>query len=324
MHPLTSCCRLECFARIAVSGFILDPEVPVSSLLSAISTSPPDAAVPPSSSVDPHVSIARHPSLGLGSQRRDQEGLSWGDRFRQLRINLMRPFALSHAPHRENSTSSKTTRRRSDTVQSQTPMMEKITQVHSHIRNPLHPSFLSTAFKSDNDDILSLPFRLSVERSHTVTRRNLPYMRQSWLRIDIVAVLSYWISFALAMAGAERGTYHIGIFRALSVLRTARLLAITSGTTVCPLQNFLSGYPYSLLRHPDNHALAEDRSTAFGQCSILRAVCYDTLFVRHLLTHSLTALIMRYTTASSEYSRSRGLSDEVAISLQPWAKIPYH
>ena len=36
----------------------------------------------------------------------------------------------------------------------------------------------------------------------------------------------------LAMAGVERGTYHIGVFRAMSVLRTARLLAITSGTTV--------------------------------------------------------------------------------------------
>lgn len=226
--------RLECFARIAVSGFILDPEVPVSSLLSAISTSPPEASIPNSSSLDPHVSLARHPSVGHFSQRRaGEDGFGIGDRFRQLWANLLRPFALSHQspPHLKDNTTFKTTRRRSDTAQSQTPMMEKVANVHSHIRNPTQPTFFSTAFKSDNE-VLSLPFRLSVQRAHDVTRRNLPYLRQSWLRIDFVAVTSFWICFALAMSGVERGTYHIGIFRALSVLRTARLLAITSGTTV--------------------------------------------------------------------------------------------
>lgn len=224
--------RLECFARIAVSGFILDPEIPVSSLLSAISTSPPEAPIPHSSSIDPHVSLARHPSVN-SSHRSGENGFTFADRFGQLRANLLRPFALSHqSTPLPNSTTTKTTRRRSDTAQSQTPMMEKIANVHSHIRHPPQPTVFSTAFKSDNDDILSLPFRLSVQRSHEVTRRNLPFLRQSWLRIDFVAVVSFWICFALAMAGAERGTYHIGIFRALSVLRTARLLAITSGTTV--------------------------------------------------------------------------------------------
>jgi hypothetical protein len=37
----------------------------------------------------------------------------------------------------------------------------------------------------------------------------------------------------LAEVGVERGgTHHLGVFRAMSVLRTARLLAISSGTTV--------------------------------------------------------------------------------------------
>ncbi|KAH8105357.1 Ion transport protein-domain-containing protein [Cristinia sonorae] len=225
---------LECFARIAVSGFILDPEVPTSSLLSAFSTTPSEAPVPSSAAVDP-ISLSRHPSsLGHSSQRRPgQDDLTFGDRLRQLRVNIMRPFALSgqsQLPQRDNS-SSKTTRRRSDTVQSQTPMMEKMSHLHSHIRHPSQPTFFSTAFKSDNEDFLSLPFRLSIQRSQNVTKRNLPYLRQSWLRIDFVAVMSFWVAFTLAMAGVERGTYHIGIFRALSVLRTARLLAITSGTT---------------------------------------------------------------------------------------------
>jgi hypothetical protein len=45
-------------------------------------------------------------------------------------------------------------------------------------------------------------------------------------------VIAFWITFILAQTGVEHGSHHIGLFRALSVLRTARLLAITSGTTV--------------------------------------------------------------------------------------------
>jgi hypothetical protein len=47
-----------------------------------------------------------------------------------------------------------------------------------------------------------------------------------------VAIVSFWICFGLAMGGVERGQYHIGVFRAMSVIRTARLLTVTSGTTV--------------------------------------------------------------------------------------------
>ena len=110
-------------------------------------------------------------------------------------------------------------------------MMEKAQKLHAHLRDPSNPTFLSRALRSDND-ALSLPFRLSVQTAHDTTERNLPYLRHSWTRIDFVAIVSFWICFALAMAGVERGTYHIGVFRAMSVLRTARLLAITSGTTV--------------------------------------------------------------------------------------------
>ncbi|KAG1818339.1 hypothetical protein EV424DRAFT_976258 [Suillus variegatus] len=42
---------------------------------------------------------------------------------------------------------------------------------------------------------------------------------------------SFWLSFALAMAGVERGSHHVAAFRAMTVLRIARLLAITFGTT---------------------------------------------------------------------------------------------
>jgi voltage-dependent calcium channel len=163
------------------------------------------------------------------------------ERLRRFRYNLARPFALAHhsmSVSVEPSVAEATPKRpsgsraRSDTVQSKTPMMEKAERLHSHVRNSSEPTFLSKALRSDNGDMLSLPFRLSVQKSQDTTQRNLPYLRHSWTRIDFVAVISFWITFGLAMAGVERGKYHIGLFRALSVLRTARLLAITSGTTV--------------------------------------------------------------------------------------------
>lgn len=115
-------------------------------------------------------------------------------------------------------------------------MTEKILNAvqgaHEAIRNPPEDTFLSRAMRSDDNDPISLPFRLSVQHTHEKTRRGLPYLRQSWNRIDFIAVLSFWIMFGLAMGGVERGEHHIALFRAMSVIRTARLLTITSGTTV--------------------------------------------------------------------------------------------
>ena len=86
--------------------------------------------------------------------------------------------------------------------------------------------------KSDPDTLISLPFSLDVQLARSKLARNIPYLRQSWGRVDSVAVFGFWVSFVLATLGLERGTYHIGIFRALSVLRTARLLSVTNGTAV--------------------------------------------------------------------------------------------
>ncbi|KAJ6589250.1 Ion transport protein-domain-containing protein [Mycena capillaripes] len=84
------------------------------------------------------------------------------------------------------------------------------------------------------ETLLALPFRLSITSAAAQTRRHAPYLRHSWSRIDAIAILAFWASFTLATFGVERGDTsqtHIRIFRALSALRTARLLTITSGTT---------------------------------------------------------------------------------------------
>lgn len=257
------------FARIAVTGFLLDPEVPISSLFISPFTTIAEPPFPTSASGEPASAFSRQPSLiHSGSQPMLSRGNSITDRLRRFRYNLSRPFALHHSVpiSRPRAASSPATGRRSssrprsDTTQSTTPMMEKASQLHSHLRNPSTPTFFSRALRSDND-ALSLPFRLSVQKSHETTQRNLPYLRHSWTRIDFVAVASFWITFGLTMAGVERGTYHIGIFRAMSVLRTARLLAITSGTTVRIPYFYCSGRILTCSR-VDHHAISEDCSSA--------------------------------------------------------------
>ncbi|KAJ7019630.1 Ion transport protein-domain-containing protein [Mycena alexandri] len=84
----------------------------------------------------------------------------------------------------------------------------------------------------EKHDTLALPFRLSLAAAQSQTRRNAPYLRHSWFRIDLLAILSFWLSFLLSSLNLEiQGSVHIRVFRALSALRTARLLAITSGTS---------------------------------------------------------------------------------------------
>jgi hypothetical protein len=79
---------------------------------------------------------------------------------------------------------------------------------------------------------LRLPFALSLAQMQSKTERNVPYLRQSWGRVDLIAIIGFWTTFVLSIMGLERGNdIHIGVFRAMSVLRCGRLLGITSGTT---------------------------------------------------------------------------------------------
>lgn len=57
------------------------------------------------------------------------------------------------------------------------------------------------------------------------------FLRHSFNRLDFLAVVSYWVSFALALTHIEQ-QHHVYVFRMLSCLRILRLLALTSGTTV--------------------------------------------------------------------------------------------
>ncbi|KAF9022796.1 hypothetical protein BDZ89DRAFT_1070394 [Hymenopellis radicata] len=201
---------LEAFARICVSGFLFDPEVPASSIFHIFST----RADPSAHNVDPSAdpSITRQFSIT--------------QKLRRMNSNMMRPFVLSSGVRLEEHPS---------TMEQVKEKAKHAVQLSQSLGQDVKSSTLLSRMNpfqaSEKSDYVNLPFRLSVKQQHDKTQRNIPYLRHSWSRIDFVAITGFWVSFILASTGLEHGSSHIGIFRALSVIRTARLLAITSGTT---------------------------------------------------------------------------------------------
>ena len=190
------------------------------------------------SSAAASASLARQASLTQGAGGPLSRGLSLTQRLNRLQRNLRRPWELYHSSTVSTGSSQTTNPNVAPPHRPQVPsnpLTEKFSQAHQIVREPPQPTFLSNLLKSDtknSNEILSLPFRLNIDQVTNKTSRNLPYLRSSWSRLDFVAIVGFWITFLLATIGQERGIgHHIGIFRAMSVLRTARLLALTSGTT---------------------------------------------------------------------------------------------
>ena len=219
---------------MCVSGLILDPDVPIRAIFNHHPHPPyhqPTTAAP----------IA-HPVPSTSATHISRKGTLL-HRFRNFYGNVTRPFALSpgtsagHAVSMGGATtpaaaSSVTlvgpvpsNRKRADTTAT---LLEKPST------SPLSSTSRQQQHQQEQEkEVLLLPFQFSVNLSRRVTRRNLPYLRHSWTRTDAVSVVAFWITFVLAQTGVEHSAaHHIGVFRALSVLRTARLLSITSGTTV--------------------------------------------------------------------------------------------
>lgn len=57
------------------------------------------------------------------------------------------------------------------------------------------------------------------------------FLRHSFNRVDLLAVVSFWITFALAVTNIQSGR-HVFVFQMLSCLRIVRLLNLTNGTSV--------------------------------------------------------------------------------------------
>lgn len=201
---------LEAFARICVSGLIFDPEhILFSPNKSSTIRSDPFPPRLPGVQDD---SATRTSSISRGSYGK---AMTISKQFKNLKVAFLDSFALKpRIPY-------------SGHANQPLPPSQK---THGNFQSS-HPTYGSQVLKSDNRDVLALPFRLNINRMHDKAKRNIPYLRQSWTRIDFIAILGFWMSFVLAMTGIERGRRHVGLFRALSVMRTARLLTITSGTT---------------------------------------------------------------------------------------------
>jgi len=308
---------LEAVARICVTGFLFDPEISVFSLFSS----------PYSLQSEPYTPNPG-PSSGVGRQTSLTRGRSITQRISRLRRNLMRPFVLApHAPTsaypmQEFRPSPATTPQlqRNDTL---ARVRNAAHRVHATIREPAEPTYLSRVMKSETvgrvPDAISLPFRLSIGNLHDKTQRNVPYLRQSWSRIDFVAILSFWIMFGLAIAGIEKGTYHVGIFRAMSVIRTARLLTITSGTTVRSLS--LICLKLYLLHHADDSSFTENCSSSPYKCGLLCNICYGAFLVRALPSPPI--LYLTNSPELSAFNRSTARFVAAACSVPPLARVNF-
>ena len=145
----------------------------------------------------------------------------------------------------------------------------------------------------------SAPFGLAIAQQHynTASSRR-AFLRHSWNRIDFIAVGSFWISFALSLSGVE-ASQQLYIFRALSILRAARLLTITAGTSV-RLRS-----PAQHLTHADDPPVAQTYRAAARQCRLLHPLRDDPVQVRSLSATALTRAALSACRASRARSSGR-------------------
>jgi len=107
------------------------------------------------------------------------------------------------------------------------------------------------------------------------------FLRHSFNRIDVLAVVAYWISFVLSVTVPTDPQY-IFVFRMLSALRILRLLSLTSGTSVRCFLITLSGMADIYQGHPQEF---EKGRTPASQCC-----AFDRVFLVTLCSHRCTKL----------------------------------
>lgn len=71
----------------------------------------------------------------------------------------------------------------------------------------------------------------TVEQAQRLQLARRAFLRHSFNRLDLLAVVAFWIAFALSNTNVETD-HHLYIFRMISCLRILRLLALTHGTAI--------------------------------------------------------------------------------------------
>ncbi|CAE6352806.1 unnamed protein product [Rhizoctonia solani] len=203
---------VEMIARIIVSGFVLDPEIKPSS---------------------------------VGRWLRD---LAPGDNFAARAQSVRRKVFEQRAPYTQHTVSATELGEKSPKPNLTFALASQVGVAAAHasrsdtVTAPRHPA--TSAPQPNSQHIQSqsgtwylqhstdTPFQIAVARQRILSEQSSTYLRHSWNRTDFVAVCSFWVMFGLAISGKEnQPNLHLYVFRALSVLRTARLLAVTKGTS---------------------------------------------------------------------------------------------
>lgn len=214
---------IEMFARIVVSGFVLDPEIKPSSVLDWLKDlAPGDNFAQRAHSVRRKVFEQRAPYSQSSAALNATSTTSLGEKAGGPKVTLS--LALVSHLNLASAHGSRTD------PQSHTPTTPHMRKPANNASQTHIQSQSGTWYLHQNT---ATPFQIAVARQRILSEHSSTYLRHSWNRTDFVAVCSFWIMFGLAVSGMEtQENAHVYVFRALSVLRTARLLAVTKGTSV--------------------------------------------------------------------------------------------
>lgn len=86
-------------------------------------------------------------------------------------------------------------------------------------------------FSASEDPITPRLSRAELQREVDKLKLHRAFLRDSWQRIDMVAIVMFWISLILSKDRYDV-KHHVFLFRALSCLRILRLCNLTAGTNV--------------------------------------------------------------------------------------------
>lgn len=126
-------------------------------------------------------------------------------------------------------------------VKSETGILARLRAIfqprESTPKKPHNPTFGIQA-QSRSLSVIQGKFVQTVEQAQRLLLAKRAFLRHSFNRLDFVAVCSYWVALILCLTGIEENL-HLHFFRMLSCLRILRLLALTNGTAVSVLLNYI-------------------------------------------------------------------------------------
>ncbi|KKA30524.1 hypothetical protein TD95_003376 [Thielaviopsis punctulata] len=138
------------------------------------------------------------------------------------------------------------------------------------------------------------------------------FLRHGFNRLDFVAVMSFWISFALSVTGNE-SKHNLYVFRMLSCLRILRLAAITNGTAII-LRSLKKAAPL-LLR------VAFLLSFFWVLFAIIGVQSFKSSLMRHCVYPDPLDPLNISAVFSNEFTFCGGYLDNVTGETRPWVRM---